>query len=157
MARDEAPFDDADQAAVEEFATRLALALAHARLALVAQSTEARYRALLNGVRDAVVMVDAEGLYSDVNAAFTELLGYTPEETRRSRVGAFAAEPERAWETFVARRGTDGWRGETELKRRDGSLLHVEEVVTALRPSMSSDGGAYLVTWRDTGAARDQE
>jgi len=145
MARDDAPFDDADQAAVEEFAARLAHALVHARLARAAQSAEARYHLLLNGVGDAVMLVDAEGQYTDANTAFTALLGYTPEEARQSRVGAFAAEPERAWEAFVVHRATEGWRGEAELQRRDGTLLQVEEVVTSL---LSSEEEAYLVTWR---------
>jgi len=145
IARDDAPFDNADQAAVEEFAARLAHALVHARLARAVQFAEARYRVLLNGVGDAVMLVDAEGQYTDANAAFTDLLGYTLEEARRSRVGAFAVNPERAWEAFVAHRATEGWRGEAELKRRDGTLLQVEEVVVSL-PSSAEE--AYLVTWR---------
>ncbi len=53
LARDDAPFDDADQATVEEFAARLALVLAHARLTVAVQSAETRYRTLLDGLPDA--------------------------------------------------------------------------------------------------------
>lgn len=122
-----------DLALAEELARRAALAIDNARLYAEAQAAEARYRGLFEGVADAILTIDTEGRFRDVNAAATELLGYQREELLGSRLdalippGADGTAVEALW-----RPQGEGWRGELELRRKDGAIIPVEARTTVV-------------------------
>ena len=86
LADDSRHYGPGDLALAEELARRAALAIDNARLYAEAQAAEARYRGLFEGVADAILSIDAEGRFRDVNAAAIELLGYQREELLGSRL-----------------------------------------------------------------------
>lgn len=133
LADDSRHYGPGDLALAEELARRAALAIDNARLYAEAQAAEARYRGLFEGVADAILSIDAEGRFRDVNVAATELLGYQREELLGSRLddlippGADGTAVEALW------RPQDGsWRGELELRRKDGVIIPVEARTTVV-------------------------
>ena len=147
-------YDEADLALAQELARRAAIAVDNARLYHEAQSSEERFRTLFEGVGDAVVVLDPSGRYIDANPAVTALLGYTVDEVRQMRVGDLSADPERArnWHRDFEAAGV--WRGESEWRRKDGTIVPVEGYLTTV--SLPT-GPVYLGTWREISARRAQE
>ena len=116
---------------------------------LLAQVREAevRYRDLFESVADAILVADAEGRYRDANPAASELLGYARDELLQLGVAdVVATDP--AWaRTEYARFVEAGrWRGELELRCRDGTSVPVEALATVL-PSPA--GPSYVSVVRD--------
>jgi PAS domain S-box-containing protein len=147
-------YDETDLALAEELARRAAIAVDNARLYQTAQFSEERFRKLFEGVADAVVVLDPSGRYLDANPALTELVGYTVEELRQMRVGDLSADPEKARRNHQIFEETGFWRGESEWRRKDGSIVPVEGyLATVSLPS----GKVYLGTWRDISTRRAQE
>ena len=100
-----------DLTLAEELARRAAVAIDNARLYAEAQAAEARYRGLFEGVADAILAIDAEGRFRDVNAAAIELLGYQREELLGSRLEdliAPGAEGQRSRSSGAPRTGAGG-------------------------------------------------
>ncbi len=147
-------YDEADRALAQELARRAAIAVDNARLYHDAQDSQERFRALFEGVGDAVVVLSPSGHYLDANPALTELLGYTVAELRQMRVGDLSADPERARQAHRDFERTGTWRGESEWRRKDGTIVPVEGYLTTV--SLPS-GTVYLGTWRDISARRMQE
>ncbi len=145
-------YGEADLALAEELAGRAALAVDNARLYAEARAAEARYRAVFAGVADAILVADAAGRYLDANPAALALLGYGRDELLGLRVPDVVAR-ERPWaEGEYARFLAEGaWRGELELRRRDGSKVPVEAVATVVE---LPDGPIYLSALRDASARR---
>jgi two-component system, OmpR family, sensor histidine kinase VicK len=133
LADDSRHYGPGDLAMAEELAHRAALAIDNARLYAEAQTAEARYRGLFEGVADAILSIDDEGRFHDVNAAAVELLGYQREELLGSRLEdliAPGAEPTAVEVLWRPRDGT--WRGELNLRRKDGTILTVEARTTVV-------------------------
>ena len=86
LADDSRRYGPGELALAEELARRAALAIDNARLYAEAQAAEARYRGVFEGVADAILALDAEGRFRDVNAAAIELLGYQRDELLGSRL-----------------------------------------------------------------------
>jgi PAS domain S-box-containing protein len=110
------------------------------------RASEARYRALFEGLVEPAVVTDDAGRYLEINPAMSELLGYTREEMLGFRVGQVAVSRAFAlaeWERFVAE-GT--WRGEAELRCKDGRIITVESWVRRLH---LPDGPINIGTMRD--------
>lgn len=147
-------YDETDLALAEELARRAAIAVDNARLYRTAQSSEERFRILFEGVAEAVVVLDPGGQYLDANPALTELLGYTVEELRRMRVGDLSADPDKARRDHRVFEEIGTWRGESEWRRKDGSVVPVEGYLSIV--SLPT-GNVYLGTWRDISARRVQE
>ncbi len=147
-------FDATNLAFAEELARRAAIAVDNAQLYQTAQDSEARFRTLFEGVADAVVVLDLNGRYIDANPALTALLGYSVEELREMQVGDLSADPERARQSHTDFEETGIWRGESEWRRKDGSVVPVEGYLTTV--SLPS-GPVYLGTWRDISDRRAQE
>jgi PAS domain S-box-containing protein len=111
------------------------------------ETAQTRYRAVFEGVADAILIADAEGRYLDANPRASELLGYTRDELLQLRVAdVVAAAP--AWtEAEYARMKAQGcWAGELDLRRKDGSLVPVEARATAVALPA---GTIYLSAIRD--------
>jgi two-component system, OmpR family, phosphate regulon sensor histidine kinase PhoR len=147
-------YDATDLALATELARRAAIAVDNARLYRTAQSSEERFHKLFEGVGDAVVVMSPSGQYLDANPAFTDLMGYTAEELRQLRVGDLSADPARArrWHGDFEREGM--WRGESEWRRKDGTIVPVEGYLTVVS---LPEGTVYLGAWRDISARRVQE
>jgi two-component system, OmpR family, sensor histidine kinase VicK len=122
-----------DLALAEELARRAALAIDNARLYAEAQAAEARYRGLFEGVADAILAVDAEGRIRDFNAAASELLGYQREELLGSRLEELVPPGADGIAVDVLWRPHGGsWRGDLELRRKDGAVVPVEARTTVV-------------------------
>jgi PAS domain S-box-containing protein len=135
LADDSRHYGPGDLALAEELARRAALAIDNARLYAEAQAAEARYRGVFEGVADAILVIDAEGRFRDINAAAIELLGYQREELLGARFedlvvvtpGAVGSAAEALW-----RPQGGSWRGELELRRKDGASIPVEARTTVV-------------------------
>jgi PAS domain S-box-containing protein len=148
-------FDADDLALTEQLARRSAVAIQNARLYGEAQTAEARYRGLFEGASDGIVVIDPAGRYIDANPAMTALTGYRREELLAMRAGDLHA-TESAWSgTELERLRREGsWRGEWELRRKDGTTITVETETTAIRlPS----GDVYVSVSRDISERRRVE
>ncbi|OQX16128.1 MAG: SAM-dependent methyltransferase [Desulfobulbaceae bacterium A2] len=92
--------------------------------------------AALTAAANAVVVTDRAGVIQFVNPAFTaatgysagEVLGQTPRLLKSGTQGA--AFYQRLWETILAGRV---WQGEMVNRRRDGSQILVQQVITPVR------------------------
>lgn len=147
-------YDETDRALAEELGRRAAIAVDNARLYHEAQDSRERFRALFEGVGDAVVVLSPSGRYLDANPALTALVGYTVAELRQMHVGDLSADPEQARRAHRHFEETGTWRGESEWRRKDGTVVPVEGYLTTV--SLPT-GPVYLGTWRDITARRAQE
>ncbi|MEA2523841.1 MAG: hypothetical protein QOF73_1068 [Thermomicrobiales bacterium] len=144
-----------DQALAEILARRCAQAVDNARLYRDAQAAEARYRSLFEGTAEAVLVAGPDGRYLDANAAATDLLGYAREEIQGlrledvSREGADWADEE---QQQLLREGV--WRGEVELRRKDGAVIPAEGRARAVELPA---GTVYVGTWRDISERKELE
>jgi PAS domain S-box-containing protein len=126
-------YGSGDLALAEELARRAALAIDNARLYAEAQAAEARYRGVFEGVADTILAIDAEGRVRDVNAASSELLGYQREELIGSSLEDFFPPGVDGSAAQVLWRPQGGsWRGELELRRKDGAVITVEARTTVV-------------------------
>ncbi|HEX5166735.1 MAG TPA: ATP-binding protein [Thermomicrobiales bacterium] len=143
---------------VEELADHAALAIDNARLYGQARDAQAMYRGLFEGVPDAIVVVDDTGQYRDVNAAAETLFGYSRQELLSFRAGGMteaAGVPEARSHDFFASLRHDGyWRGESEVRRGDGSIIPVEGHATAVE---LPEGRMYIAVSRDVSERRALE
>ena len=103
---------------------------------------------LFNGVADAILVADADRRYLDANPAALRLLGYSRDELLRLRVDDVVAAAEPVWAaTEFARMIDEGeWRGELNVRHRDGTLIPVEARATVVA---LPTGPVYLSTLRD--------
>jgi PAS domain S-box-containing protein len=133
LADDSRHYRPGDLVLAEELARRAALAIDNARLYAEVQSAEARYRGLFEGAADAILSIDADGRFRDVNAAATELLGYQRDELLGSCLEDLVppGTDGTALETLWCPQG-GSWRGELELRRKDGSIIPVEARTTVV-------------------------
>jgi PAS domain S-box-containing protein len=126
-------YGPSDLSFAEELARRAALAIDNARLYAEAQAAEARYRGVFEGVADAILVIDAERRVHDLNAASSELLGYQREELLDSRLDDLVPPGVDGSATEVLWRPEGGiWRGELELRRKDGAVIAVEARTTVV-------------------------
>ncbi len=152
------PFTRDELLLVEELADHAALAIDNARLYEQARDAQAMYRGLFEGVPDAIVVIDDEGRYRDVNAAAESLFGYPRETLLTFRAGRMATEAgvtdATAQDFFSTLRREGYWRGESEIRRGDGSLIPVEGHATAVD---LPEGRMYIAVSRDVSERRALE
>ena len=126
-------YDERDLELTQELARRAALAVDNAHLydaeraaRLQAEEAQVRFRGLFEGVPDAILVVDAAGRFIEANRAACQMLGYDLTELLTMDLSDLAPSPEAA-PAEVAKFEDEGeWRAESELRRRDGSLVPVE-------------------------------
>jgi len=144
-------FTDAERDLALMLANHVAQAIHASRLYQQSEAAEARWRGVLDGVADAVLISDESGNYIDANPAAATLFGYSQAELRGMRVGDLTAQPlpdpDWEWRAFQHLLEEGQWRGESTMRRKDGSLVPVEAVVTGVR---LPDGSTVYV-----GANRD--
>jgi len=94
----------------------------------------------INNMGEAIIILDKDGSIEHANAAFTELTGYTPEETIGQSLKILKSADqddgfyEKLWGTI-----TNGivWRGKVIDRRKDGSVF---PAMLTVSPIMGSDG-----------------
>ncbi len=128
--------------------------LEHDRLiALTEEERQLRERlqAITSSVGDAVVVFDAAGTITDVNAAATALTGYESAELIGNDLGRSLPEDSRQRLEHLLTRGAldKPVSEELELARRDGDTVPIEVTV-----SSTLDGDTYIVVARDVSQRR---
>ncbi len=101
------------------------------------------YRALFENAADAIVVADDDGRYLEVNARATGLLGYTREELLALTVFDVVVT---GAEWVRAQFAAGAWRGELDLRRKDGSLVPVESHASTVRVG---DAAVHIAILRD--------
>ncbi len=126
-------FSERDLELAQELARRAALAIENARLydaeraaRLLAEGAQVQFRALFEGVPDAILVVDGEGCFVEANAAARHVLGYELGELLTMRLSDLVPESSAAHLPFAALEEPEDMRIESELLRKDGSLAPVE-------------------------------
>jgi PAS domain S-box-containing protein len=100
---------------------------------------------LLDQLADAVLVTDADGHYVEANLAAVTLLGYTRAELLSMSVTDVTAHPRDWSEAEFERLSRDGyWRGTVDLRRKDGSHVHVEARASTLETTEGRWGVAVL-------------
>ena len=104
------------------------------------RDSEARMRAIINGVAVAIVTIDEHGTIQSINAATTTMLGYSADELIGQNVKALAPEPDRSQHDdhiqHYIRTGEKkiiGVSRNVEARRKDGSPFPVELLVSEIR------------------------
>lgn len=98
-----------------------------------------RMQALFDTAIDAIFFADEMGKYLDVNAAASDLTGYSREELLQMRVGdlapaASAGEFQKVWSRLMDQRSLSG---EFTIRRKDGKLREVEyRIVGQVLPNL---------------------
>lgn len=122
------------------------------RLGKIQQKTEKRYRAIFNGIRDAIFVESAEGDILDVNDSACAMFGYTREEMLQLKVPNLVP-PGRPIIFFNPERA-NGSVVETTNITKDGQLIPVE--LSASRDDI--DGKlVLLVVARDISGRKNAE
>ncbi len=147
-------FTERAERAIAGIAAQAAIAMDNASLIRDAQVAEARFRSLFERVPDAIFVADATGRYLDVNPAATALVGYTREELLRRTVMEISVDDQSAAEAYDRMRQTGAWRGEHELRHKDGTVVPTEAQATAVA---LPTGTIYLSVVRDISERRAAE
>ncbi|GIW04127.1 MAG: hypothetical protein KatS3mg059_0747 [Thermomicrobiales bacterium] len=147
-------YTEADLVLAQDVARRAAIAMDNALLYARAHAAEARYRALFEQAPDAVLVSRADGRYVEANPAAAALLGYSREEILRMRIGDFSPHPDETHEGFVRMQETGSWRGEVQIRRKDGTLVPVEAWTTRVE---LPTGPVFLTALRDISQRKEHE
>jgi two-component system NtrC family sensor kinase len=102
------------------------------------REAERRYRELYDSIQEGLFFATPDGRFLDVNDAMVRMLGYASrEELLRDDVGAYLyPEPTARGRLLATMRKTGLLRNHEEsLRRRDGTLLHTLQNITAVRDS----------------------
>ena len=110
----------------------------HAEDAL--RDSEARMRAVIDGVAVSIATINEAGIIQSVNEATTTMFGYPAEELIGRNVDILAAEPYRSQHDGYIRRYLEtgeariiGTGREVEARRKDGSTFPIELNVSEIR------------------------
>ena len=127
------PYSDDDKRFLQELATCVALAIDNGRLYSEARAAEARYRGLFDRSADAILVSDTEGRILDANDAASELFAGHNGAAQNLHVRELVAGD---WPSPVdscsGEHCARDWRGELDVRRRDGALIPVEASVTTV-------------------------
>lgn len=96
---------------------------------------------------DAMFICDPQGLIADVNAAFSELTGYAPEDVAGQHQRLLRSEDQaQALDESIARALAlhGSWRGEVDLRHRNGDLIRLTQQIDRL----VDDRGAHSLAGR---------
>src|SRR5882724_10388753 len=102
------------------------------------REAERRYRELYDSIQEGLFFATPDGKFLDVNDAMVRMLGYASrEELLRDDVGSYLyPEPSARGRLLAAIRKTGVLRNHEEsLRRKDGTILHTLQNITAVRDS----------------------
>src|SRR6202521_2075547 len=100
------------------------------------REAERRYRELFDSIQEGLFFATPDGRFMDVNDAMVRMLGYASrDELLRSDVGPHLYPAPAARERFLSRLAQYGVlrNYEETLRRKDGTLLHTLQNITAVR------------------------
>ena len=150
-ARSNRHFDKDDLGLAEQLGRRSAVAIQNARLYRDAHAAEARYRGLFEGTKDGIIVFDPDGKCVDVNPAMIEMVGYDRAELIGFPATLVACGGPWSGEEGERLRREGQWRGDFELRRKNGSLLAVESSITSVP---LPTGPVYVGVLRDVSERR---
>ncbi len=93
----------------------------------------ARMRAIIDGLADAIVTVDAGGVMTSANAAATRMFGYSQHELVGRDFDSIIPESERSLKGATGEGRPVGRSRETEGRRKDGAVFPLELTVCEIR------------------------
>lgn len=108
---------------------------------------------------EAIVLTDPEGIITDVNDAYTKIIGFQKEEVVGKNSGAvgFSEDDSKLFDHILTHLKSAGhWAGEIELKRKGGGLIPVQLKVSAVR----SDNGSiqhFVAMFSDISQQKNQQ
>ena len=105
------------------------------------REAERRYRELYDSIQEGLFFATPDGRFLDVNDAMVRMLGYASrEELLRDDVGAYLyPEPKARGHLLSAIRKSGVLRNHEEsLRRKDGTILHTLQNITAVRDSQGN-------------------
>jgi PAS domain S-box-containing protein len=113
---------------------------------------EAHLSTLIDSSMDAILTLDTRRVITEVNQAFVNQFGYSREEARGLSMAAFHPD-DRSFNEFGQKvypriRAEGHWQGEWRYRRRDGTLVPMDTVVSALYQADGSVSG-YVSVMRD--------
>ena len=144
-------FHEDDLALAEQLARRSAVAIQNARLYRDAHAAEARYRGLFEGTKDSIIVFDPGGNCVDVNPAMLAMVGYDRAELIGFPATLVACGGPWSGEEGERLRRDGQWRGDFELRRKNGSMLAVESSITSVQ---LPTGPVYVGVLRDVSERR---
>ncbi|GAA2716699.1 putative bifunctional diguanylate cyclase/phosphodiesterase [Micromonospora olivasterospora] len=101
------------------------------------RDSEARFRAVFTGAAMGIGIAGVDGQILDVNQSFADMLGYSVEELRRTRVASLFHPDEAAamWELHqeLVEGTRDSARVEMRYRRRDGAVVWADMAVSLIR------------------------
>ena len=113
------------------------------------RASEARYRHLLESLRDAYASIDMEGRIGDFNQAFTDMLGYSPEEVRGLTYRDITPENWHDSEALILEEQvmTRGYSDvyEKEYRRKDGTVFPIEIRTFLIRDETGTPAGMWAI------------
>lgn len=124
------------------------------------RASEARFRAIFDGVNDAIFLHDAgTGAILDVNAQMTQMYGYSRKEARRLSIADLSANTPPYTEQDALRSFARAQQGEAPVwewlaRRHDGSLFWVE---MSVRRAEIAGRACILALTRDIGERKEAE
>ncbi|MBW3633692.1 MAG: PAS domain S-box protein [Chloroflexi bacterium] len=144
-------FDKDDLVLAEQLGRRSAVAIQNARLYRDAHAAEARYRGLFEGTKDGIIVFEPDGKCVDVNPAMIEMVGYDRAELVGFPATLVACGGPWSGEEAERLRREGLWRGDFELRRKNGSMLAVESSITSVP---LPTGPVYVGVLRDISERR---
>ncbi len=104
------------------------------------RESEARVKAIINGVADAIVTIDGAGVVQSVNQAAAAMFGYAPDELMGQNITTLMAEPYRSQHAHhlqaylkTGEAKIIGVPREVQGRRKDGCLFPMELMVSEIR------------------------
>ncbi len=155
-------FTERQERVITGIAAHAAIAIDNARLheaqqraRAEAEAADVRYRSLFRAIRDVIFVTDEQMRYVDVNPAATDLLGYTREELLQMRIPDISAYDAETVTEMFGQFAQDGfWRGEFDLRRKDGTIVPTEAVAV---PVGLASGVRFVSVIRDITERREHE
>ncbi len=126
-------YDERDLTLAIDIARHAALAVDNARLydaeraaRTTAEAAQGRFRALFEGVPDAILVVDDHGHGLDANSAASDLFGYPERDLLAAEVATLLPGINPRRDLLAIDQDVGEWRGESLARRSDGALVPVE-------------------------------
>lgn len=124
-----------------------------------------RLRAITDTIADGLYVMDADGRITLVNPAFTDILGYRPDQVS-GRIGhdlfhahdrAGAAVPLEQCPIYSSVRAGRSFRGEETFRTREGACLEVEAAGRPILDDKGRPSGSSVTAFRDISARKAAE
>ena len=125
------------------------------------QQARRRVEQILDAIGEGVLVLDTEGRVEQVNPAFTIQTGYAEEDVRGTPYQALWSEGTEGDEAFLETVlativGGQSWRGQTAIRRRDGTTFDAAMTITPMRDGQGKTTD-LVVSIRDISKMKEVE